>query len=185
MRALILNSAREMFAAGGYGAVTMRRVADRIEYSPTAIYVHFKDKSALVRELCNVDFRALSEKFVSIARIADPIEKLRRAGQLYVQFGIDNPNHYRAMFMSGDDSDIVAPDAYAFLKAIISEAIEQKLFRKDLTDVELVSQTIWAGIHGVIALHIAKSNDATVSWRPLKQRTEAMVDLLIEGLTRA
>jgi len=182
VRTLILDTARTVFAAEGAGAVTMRQVAERIEYSPTAIYFHFKDKDSLIRELCERDFLQLAQKFASIARIADPIEKLRRAAHLYLQFGIDNPNHYRVMFMTPEPAG--AADAYAFLKTIVAEAIEQKMFRKDLTDIELVSQTVWAGIHGVVALHIAKSSDATVSWRPLAQRAEAMVDLLIDGLTR-
>ncbi|HKO02638.1 MAG TPA: helix-turn-helix domain-containing protein, partial [Thermoanaerobaculia bacterium] len=43
---MILDAARELFATEGYDAVTMRRIADRIEYSPTAIYFHFNDKEA-------------------------------------------------------------------------------------------------------------------------------------------
>jgi AcrR family transcriptional regulator len=192
IRTLILDTAREMFAAEGYDAVTMRRIAERIEYSPTAIYFHFKDKQALIRELCEHDFLQLAQKFATIARIADPIERLRRAGQLYLQFGLDNPNHYRVMFMTPhpniEDHTLEQgnpeQDAYAFLKSIVAEAIEQKLFRKELTDVDLVSQTIWAGVHGVVALHIAKCNDGWVDWRPIAKRAESMIDLLLEGLTR-
>lgn len=194
IRTLILDTAREMFAAEGYEAVTMRRIADHIEYSPTAIYFHFKDKDALIRELCDHDFLELAQKFASIVRIADPIEKLRRTGQLYLQFGLDNPNHYRVMFMTPHPKmDPAASavkqgnpeeDAYAFLKSIVTEAIEQGLFRKELTDLELTSQTIWAGVHGVIALHIAKCNDEWVNWRSIEKRAEAMIDVLLEGLTR-
>ena len=194
IRTLILDTAREMFAAEGYEAVTMRRIADRIEYSPTAIYFHFKDKDALIHELCDSDFLTLAQKFGTIARIADPIEKLRRAGHLYLQFGLDNPNHYRVMFMTPHPRIDVAgsrlkhgnpeEDAYAFLKSIVSEAIEQGLFRKELTDLEVVSQTIWAGVHGVISLHIAKCNDDWVAWVPFKDRAEQMIDTLILGLLR-
>lgn len=194
IRTLILDTAREMFAAEGYEAVTMRRIADRIEYSATAIYFHFKDKDALIRELCDHDFLELAQKFGTIARIADPIERLRRAGQLYLQFGLDNPNHYRVMFMTPHPKIDPASsalkqgnpeeDAYAFLKSIVTEAVEQGLFRKELNDVELTAQTIWAGVHGVIALHIAKCNDEWVVWRPFNQRAEQMIDLLIEGVTR-
>lgn len=193
VRTLILDTAREMFAAEGYDAVTMRRIAERIEYSPTAIYFHFKDKDALIRELCDHDFLELAQKFGSIARIADPIEKLRRAGQLYVQFGLEKPNHYRVMFMTThpemDPADSAVKqgnpeeDAYAFLKSIVVEAIDQKLFRKEFHDAELVSQTIWAAVHGVISLHIAKASDPWIDWRPFQQRIDQMIDLVIEGLT--
>ncbi len=62
LRTRILDAARELFAEEGYEAVTMRRIADRIEYSPTAIYFHFRDKEALMRELCDHDFRALAQR---------------------------------------------------------------------------------------------------------------------------
>ncbi len=57
LRTRILDAARELFAEEGYDAVTMRKIADRIEYSPTAIYFHFRDKHALMRELVDARFR--------------------------------------------------------------------------------------------------------------------------------
>lgn len=191
-RARILDAARELFVAEGYDSVTMRRIAEKIEYSPTAIYFHFRDKETLLNELCAADFLTLAQQFQKIARIADPIERLRRAGHAYVQFGIDNPNHYRMMFMTpkppvgGDRPERGNPeeDAYAFLKMTIAEAIERKLLRPELKDVELVSQTIWAGVHGVVSLHIAKEQDDWVDWRSLKRRVEAMVDMIVAGIER-
>lgn len=192
-RSLILDTAREMFAAEGYDAVTMRRIADRIEYSPTAIYFHFRDKDALIRELCDCDFLALARQFEGIARLADPVEKLRRTGLAYLQFGIENPNHYRVMFMTPhpplDPADSALrhgnpeEDAYAFLRHIVAEALAQGRFRPGLKDVELIAQTMWAGVHGVISLQIAKCNDGWVDWRPLQTRGQAMLDALIAGLT--
>ena len=194
IRTKILDAAREMFAQEGYEAVTMRRIADRIEYSPTAIYFHFRDKDALIRELCAADFRTLAGQFSAIAAIPDPIERLRRAGRAYVEFGLRQPNHYRLMFMTPHpplhkediDVEIGNPevDAYAFVKTIITDGIAAGRFRQGLDDVELVSQTVWAGVHGVISLHIAKCNDDWVDWRPLESRAAAMIDVLVIGLTR-
>jgi len=48
-REIILDAARELFLAEGYEGVSMRKVAEKIEYSPTAIYIHFKDKDDLFR----------------------------------------------------------------------------------------------------------------------------------------
>src|SRR6516225_5821051 len=88
LRTRILDAARELFAEQGYDAVTMRGIAERIEYSPTAIYFHFKDKEALLRELCDTDFATLALKFRNIASIADPIERLRQIGRVYTTFAI-------------------------------------------------------------------------------------------------
>ena len=190
IRGRILEAARELFASDGYEAVTMRRIADRIEYSPTAIYFHFKDKETLLKELCSIDFHSLARQFGPIGKIGDPIERLRRAGHAYIRFGIDHPNHYRLMFMTPhppiDDPDVdkgnPEEDAYAFVRGIVADAVEQKLLRPELKDVDLVTQTVWAAVHGVVSLDIAKCNDPWVDWRAMKKRAEAMVDAIVAGI---
>ncbi len=194
IRTLILDAAREMFVAEGYDAVTMRRIAEKIEYSPTAIYFHFKDKDALIHELCDTDFARLAQEFGPIAKIKDPIERLRRVGHAYAQFGLRNPNHYRLMFMTPhppyakEDSRLQhgnpEEDAYAFLRQTIAEAIEKGHFRRELKDADLLSQTVWAAVHGVISMQIAKQNDAWIDWAPLKKRIDLMIDAVIRGLEK-
>lgn len=191
VRARILDAARDLFAEEGVESVTMRRIADRIEYSPTAIYFHFRDKDALLSELCACDFRAFAQRFAAAATIEDPLERLRAAGEAYIDFGLTHPSHYRLMFMTPkaagtDQIEKGNPeeDAYAFLTGIIAEAIEQGRFRPELTDVALVSQIVWAGVHGVISLEIAKCTDDWVEWTPLSERAKLMIDVLIDGLSR-
>lgn len=192
IRGRILEAARELFASDGYEAVTMRRIADRIEYSPTAIYFHFKDKETLLKELCSIDFHSLARQFGPIGKIGDPIERLRRAGHAYIRFGVEHPNHYRLMFMTPhppiDDPDLdkgnPEEDAYAFVRAIVADAIEQHLLRPELKDVDLVTQTVWAAVHGVVSLDIAKCNDPWVDWRAMKKRAEAMVEAIVAGIVR-
>ena len=192
IRTLILDAARELFASEGVEAVTMRRIADRIEYSPTAIYFHFRDKEALLKELCECDFRNFAQEFVALLQIADPIERLRRAGHAYVNFGLHHPSHYRLMFMTPKfeqkdhalEKGNPEEDAYAFLKGIVTQALAENRFKPELTDVDLVSQVVWSGVHGVISLEIAKCKDAWVDWSPIAQRTHLMVEVLIDGLRR-
>lgn len=192
IRTLILDAARDLFAAEGVEAVTMRRIAERIEYSPTAIYFHFKDKDALLRELCDCDFRAFAQGFAVMAEIADPVERLRQSGYAYIDFGLKNPSHYRLMFMTpknlaakdsalahGDPSE----DAYAYLKGIVAEIMTSGRFREEHTDVDLLAQVIWAGVHGVVSLEIAKCHDDWVDWRPMAERARTTIDMIITGLT--
>lgn len=190
----ILEAARELFASEGYEAVTMRKIADRIEYSPTAIYLHFKDKEAVLRELCEVDFLTLAQEFGAIAEIADPVERLRASGLAYSAFGVSHPNHYRLMFMTphphaADDELCIEKgnpdeDAYAFLLGTIAEALAAGRFRAEITDPELVAQTMWAAIHGVVSLQITKADDPWCEWKPLDDRTGVMMDILLRGLLR-
>ena len=100
VRTKILDAARALFASEGYEAVTMRRIALAIEYSPTALYLHFKDKESLIRDLCMTDFGSLARAFLKIAKEKDPLERLRKIGHAYVGFASEHPNHYRLMFMT-------------------------------------------------------------------------------------
>jgi AcrR family transcriptional regulator len=194
IKAKILEAARELFAEQGYEQVTMRRIAERIEYSPTAIYFHFKDKEALLRELCDQDFAALASQLLQIAIERDPIERLRRIGRAYVRFALDYPNQYRFMFMTPKpaldpcDSAIERgnpeQDAYAFLKATVSEAIQSNRLREGLSNPDLVSQMIWGATHGVVSLPIAKSNDPWVDWADTETTANEVIEALIRGLAR-
>ena len=193
IRGKILEAARRMFVAEGVEAVTMRRIADEIEYSPTAIYLHFRDKDALLVELCSTDFRALAKEFGSLAKIADPVERLRRIGRAYAAFAASHPQHYRLMFMTpkpeirpedtGIDKGNPEQDAYAFLRVTIEEGIAAGRFRAEHRDSELLAQLLWAAVHGVVSLEIAKGHDAFVEWRPLAVRVTAMIDTLVDALT--
>jgi AcrR family transcriptional regulator len=191
----ILDAARELFVTEGYEGVSMRRVAEKIEYSPSAIYVHFADKNELFHELCRLDFARLQEVMRSAEMPADPIERLRQIGRSYIQFGVRFPNHYVFMFMTPhlpqepdeEDREIMGnpeEDAYAMLKWAVQEAINAGSFRQGVQDAELVSQTLWASVHGVISLNIAKCKDPWVAWRPLEDRAEMMLDIALRGLLR-
>ena len=191
----ILDAARELFVTEGYEGVSMRRVAEKIEYSPTAIYVHFADKNELFRELCHRDYARLAEVFQSSVVSTDPLDRLRHIGAIYIDFGLRYPNHYKFMFMTAhpghelDDEDRETlgnpeKDAYAFLKSAVQQVIEAGCFREELRDVEAVSQMLWAGVHGVISLEIAKGCDAWVEWRPIRARAEMILDVMLRGLVR-
>ena len=191
----ILDAARELFITQGYDGVSMRKVAEKIEYSPTAIYLHFTDKEDLFHELVHEDFAQLAEVFQSAAMPQDPLERLRHIGRTYVDFGVRYPNHYKLMFMTPHpvaelderDREVLGNpevDAYAFLKMTVQQAIEAGCFRDDLADADLISQTVWAAVHGVISLHIAKCNDAWVEWRPMEQRAELMLEASLRGLMK-
>jgi AcrR family transcriptional regulator len=195
LRASILDAARELFVEHGYEAVTMRKIAEKIEYSPTAIYQYFADKESLVQELCANDFLTLAETFGRLAEIADPIARLREMGEAYVGFARSNPNQYRFMFMvphpestwtsAERDGDRGNPnrDAYTFLKWTCTQAIEQGRVRPDLNHPDVAAQLVWGAMHGIIALQIAMAEDDWVEWQPLEQLGASMVETLLRGIT--
>lgn len=197
MRQTILDAAREIFIAEGYDGVSMRKVARKIGYSPTAIYDYFVDKEDLFLGLCHSDFRRLADSFAQLALVPDPVERLRGIGRAYVEFGIKNPNHYRMMFMTAHplpsedkrrDAQLgkgnPEEDAYAFLLLTVQAAMQAGAFRPGLQDPHAVAQTLWAGTHGVTSLQIAKANDDWVPWCSIKDRTELMLDAVLNGLLK-
>jgi AcrR family transcriptional regulator len=192
-RQRILDTARDMFVRHGYEATTMRAIADRIEYTPTAIYHHFRNKEALLRELCNTDFGALAAAFQRIGRTEDPIERLRRIGEAYVAFALEHPMQYQLMFMTphpdvsderatvrGDPSE----DAYAFLRATCADVVATGRLRPDFGDPDEVAQMAWSSLHGLIALHIAKGQDEWIDWRDLRKTASRMSEALMRGMLR-
>src|ERR1700687_3749223 len=191
----ILDAARELFITEGYEGVSMRQVAEKIEYSPTAIYLHFADKEELFHELVHEDFARLATVFTSATMSANPVDRIREIGRTYMEFGTHYPHHYKLMFMTPhppaelDDRDHEIKgnpesDAYAFLKLSVQQAIDAGYFRDDLRDADLISQTMWAAVHGVISLQIAKCNDAWVDWRPMEQRATLMLDAVLRGILK-
>ncbi len=86
-RRQILEAARRMFVRQGYEGTTMRAIAAKIGYTPTAIYHHFKDKDTLVAELSALDFRALTQALQQTSSVADPLERFEKVGEAYVEFG--------------------------------------------------------------------------------------------------
>jgi AcrR family transcriptional regulator len=188
LRTKILDAARELFVSEGYDAVTMRKVAERIEYSPTAIYLHFKDKEALIRDLCNHDFQVFAARFADVAEVADPIERLHKAGEVYVAFALQHPQQYRLMFMTphppveptGEEAEDPTRNTYVFLRAILEQAIREGRLRREYSDPELVAQTIWAATHGVVSLEIAQGCEkGWVDWRPIEDRVRLMADAIV------
>jgi AcrR family transcriptional regulator len=158
VRRKILDAARELFMAEGSERVTMRRIAEAIEYSPTAIYNHFEDKDALLNSLCEDEFGRLLSLLATGAPPRSAVARIRQLGLAYARFGLEYPNHYRFMFMTpgafGADHEPSAParEAFGLLRAEVKKAIESGEFRKG--DIDGMAQVLWSSLHGAVALLI-------------------------------
>lgn len=188
-RQRILDAARDLFVENGFEATSMRAIARRIEYTPTAIYHHFENKDALLGELCNQDFRFLARAFQRIGRVEDPIERLDRIGEAYVEFALEHPKHYEFMFMTvrppageqeihGDPGE----DAYAFLREAVADAMEQGRFLPEHDDPDQIAQMLWGSLHGLISLRLAKGHDPWVEFRDIRETARVARWALMRGL---
>ncbi len=191
-RAKIMDAARELFARDGYDAVSMRKIAETIEYSPTAIYVHFADKEALFRDLCREDFRRLAGVFNELALVKDPVERILRIGHTYIRFALEFPNHYRLMFMTpkappADAEELERKgnpdeDAYAMLKLAVTGAIAGKRLRAEFKNADLAAQILWSVAHGVASLQITKGCDGWFDWQPIEARAAGALNSILRGM---
>ena len=193
-----MDAARELFAKQGFENVSLRKIADAIEYTPAAIYVHFADKESLFRELAHEDFRALAAVFIRADQIADPLARIAAIGKAYIEFGLQHPNHYRLMFMTSKTSALgekltcdelakkgdPAQDGYAYLHKCVVEAMAKGLIRDGLDDSHLIAQTMWAGVHGVTSLQITLHDDPWIEWASVADRIHMMTWSLVRGIAR-
>ena len=187
VRRKILEAAHTLFETHGYESVTMRAVADAIEYSPTTIYHHFANKEDLVQALCYADFEKLTKAMGARPLPENPIDRIRTLGHAYATFGISSPNHYRFMFMTpgdwknhGNDEGAPPAQAYAVVREAVGMAIEQGYFKT--SDVDLAAQILWSGIHGVISLLITFKPEQFPHVPPRPGLIEASMEATLHGL---
>lgn len=99
LRDLILKEARALFLEEGFEKTSLRKIAERIEYSPTTIYLYFKDKNELFLALHEESFQRFFSALSSVASVPDPFERLTALGRAYIEYGINNPEEYDLKFL--------------------------------------------------------------------------------------
>lgn len=194
LRASILDAARTLFVERGIDAVSMREIAKKINYSATTLYHHFADKEALLQAVCDEDFLKLASGMHQVMQLPDLIARIQALGKGYAMFALQHPNHYRLMFMTPRapcNPDITSiqqgnteQDAYAQLKLVVQDAFDAGFFRPEITDAELIAQTIWAGIHGVCSLQIALGQEGWIQWADIEVRLQLMQSAMLHGLLK-
>ncbi|GAC1402839.1 MAG: TetR/AcrR family transcriptional regulator [Candidatus Velthaea sp.] len=169
LRDTILAAARTIFLNEGAEALTMRRIADEIEYSPGTIYLYFESREDIALHLVREGFEKLLTAFRPAAVLEDPVERLRAIGDAYVEFGLSDPETYKLIFMEdakyvyavmapegGKDECEPGQRAFDFLASAVGEAVALGLLRP--VDPERGAEALWAALHGVVSLHITCPN---------------------------
>ena len=186
LRRQILSAARELFVNEGYENVSMRKIADKIEYSPTTIYLYFKDKADLLDSVCKETLLSLLNTLELLKRDkSDPVEVLRKSGKAYVEFGLKYPQDYKLTFVVrpqfqkglGLQEGSVGERVFDYLRAMVSECIQQERFRQ--VDVEITGQALWSAVHGVTLLLI---DFPDFPWTDKDKLIDTVIQTMIEGL---
>lgn len=161
LKAKILQAARELFMQKGFEDTSIRNIAEKIEYSPTTIYLYFKDKDDIFHELHKEGFTLLNQYFRPLSHVANPFERLKAINKAYINFALENGEFYDLMFIirspinSLDKDDSTWDEgnrAFAFLVNTIQECLDKGYFSG--MPVQIVAFTVWSMVHGIVSLEI-------------------------------
>jgi AcrR family transcriptional regulator len=156
----MLEAARTIALAEGWSNVTMRKIADRIEYSHAAIYAYFENKEVLLLDLVHEGFRLL-EADLKLARTQahDPEEALRLIAQGYLAFAWRYPEYYRLMYgLDGVTFSISEPEKEGLqIEDVVTRAVKEVLDSHGWSTEHLADQVtiLWGIAHGLVALTLA------------------------------
>jgi len=182
-RVEILEAAERIFVADGYEGATIRKIADEVGVSSTALYMHFRDKDEILHEICLAAMQALLQQNSQIAAMpGDSVGRVRLMLEAYVRMGLAHPNAYRLVFCAAERPGSsataeISAQCYDRYVGVVSEIAGEGRLRTG--DAEVAAQALWAACHGLVALVITRPN---VDWAPAEELTAVLLDGLLHGL---
>ncbi len=192
IRQLILDHSMKLFVEEGFSHVSMRKIAERIQYSPTTLYLYFKDKNEILFHCCESGFKMMLTANISLSLISNPIDRLHQMGKNYLQFGLEYPEFYDLMFIQEAPMDRLiqmgegwssGDQSLNALKIIIQDGMDQGLIVP--AKVETVAMAVWSMVHGLVSLAIRKRLDKLVSQADMEQTMHDSLDWLLKTLKKA
>lgn len=186
-RAEILAAAERIFVHHGYEGATIRKIADEVGLSSTALYMHFSDKSEILHEICEQAFeQLLTMNRAVLDEPGTPEQRMRRLMQSYVRFGFENPNAYRLVYMTrpveAQQAQSVAQSlGYELFGAFVQVVEEAAADGRLRGETRATAQALWAGAHGVVSLMITKPY---FDWVERDLLIDTLLDALFVGLLK-
>ena len=169
LRTRIVEAARDIVSEEGLDALSMRAIAQRAEYSPATIYLYFRDKDALLREVIQAGFERMGEyvreEMEEVGTTASGSEQYRALGRGYVRFAIENTAYFRVMFelptvahfdcmpeecAAGAESGALRRD---FGETMVQKAIDEGYFK--MPDARRGTMVGWGLVHGLTSLYLS------------------------------
>lgn len=186
-RAEILEAAERIFVAEGYEGATIRKIADEVGVSSTALYMHFQDKAGILREIVDATLSQLLERNTAIAaRPLDPVVRTRMMLDSYMHWGLEHTNAYQLVYCAPQvapadqtptrTSDL-SHDCYEAFAGVVREVAAAGRLRTGAADS--AAQALWMACHGVVALLIVRPSFDFADREELMRVT---LDGLLNGL---
>jgi len=186
----ILNSARELFINDGYEKFSMRGLAKKIDYSPTTIYLYFKNKDDLLFAVCEEVAEQFLTKLSHIRSVQNkPYEALRQSMLYLVEFAFDNPNQYKVFFLTKPNvygtqeefmkRESMARNSYFEFREVVQACIKAGKLRR--IDIDVLTQVLATAPHGLITMTLYQSS---FPWADRKVLAVTLVDGLLRGFQK-
>jgi len=187
LRSLILAASRDLLLAEGVDGLSMRKIAHKIGYSPTALYLHFPHKDAILHahldEGLGMLHRTLEEALAAVDA-ADTDARLRALAETYVRWGEANPARYEVMFLLHPrHMERYPPEKFRMARRtldLFSDVLVDAGFSAEVARV--AGSAAWAQLHGFVALQIARRFDVRLPADALRQ---TVVDSVVRGALAA
>jgi AcrR family transcriptional regulator len=165
LKQAILAAAREVAAREGWQAVTIRRVAERIEYSPPTIYEHFASKEAILHALIREGFQLLLDEVLA-TNVGDAADRIIGIARAYWEFAWKYPELYQVMHGLGgvpfcaDETAEAAGGPLAEAEAVFEATVQgvrdlPHLAQASEAELDDLVHVIWATLHGLVSLTMA------------------------------
>jgi AcrR family transcriptional regulator len=164
IRASILEAAWQLVEREGWQCVSIRKIAEAIEYSVPVIYDHFANKEAILLEFTRRGFRELNEQLISARdRFTNPEQQIEAIAYAYWQFAFNRKEYYQLMYglgMPGCDAVKQIPELSSFTETVSGpiRAMIAKSKNKE-ADSFLKLHTFWSTLHGLISINMMGKND--------------------------
>jgi len=162
LKELILNAAKKLFIEKGIEQTKIRNIAESINYSVGTVYVYYKDKNSILHDLHNLGFKQLGGEMRILFAVADPMERLKALGRVYISFALNNPEMYDLMFImkapmefleaTHNDEWNEGRNTFDALRQTVKQCMEAGYFPG--AELEPLSLAIWSTVHGMCSLHI-------------------------------
>lgn len=188
LRQEILQVASELFSKEGYEQVTMRRIAERVEYTQGAIYFHFKDKADILEAICRDTFADLTTHFEEvIAAHADPLERLVACSRAFITFCRQHPHHYRVVFMGPatrdgrDTAEVIGElgaQCFDHFCMLFTDCVAAGKFRP-VPDAEVAGHAWWACVVGTTKFLVVHEH---ADWVKQDAVMEQTLEMLVRSL---
>jgi AcrR family transcriptional regulator len=186
-RAEIIQAAERIFVAQGYEGATIRKIADEVGVSSTALYMHFRDKDQILLEICmEATERLLAINSEISAQPIDAVNRVRLMLEAYVRFALEHPNTYRLVFCSSPlaaspeklmATNEIGAQCFDRFSGVVREIAADGRLR--LGDTKIAAHALWAACHGMVALMITKPD---FDWATPEEFMHVMIDGMLYGL---